>query len=149
MNIIIDSAFLLHQTHFVLSSMHKESANIKELYSTQKDIDDFLFKFITDMNKMVNYPRSIKRIIVCQESHSWRKDCNIDYKANRKKDDNDKEKWDTIYKVWNRTIDLLSDVARENGIFMSKLEQCEGDDLIHFWCQYFHKKNLPCLLPIL
>ena len=69
-------------------------------------------------------------IVICCDSHSWRKNVYPQYKANRKKDPNDVEGqkfWSMIFDTINELIDDL----RENFPYkMVRVDGAEADDII-------------------
>jgi len=77
----------------------------------------------------VKYPEDdFGKMVICCDSHSWRKDVYPQYKANRevtrKKDKTD---WDTLYNLLDET---LTDLARNFPYAVIKVEKAEADDII-------------------
>ena len=139
MNVIIDGNFLLFQTLNVIKYINNVKTN--DLFVNKKEIEDFKKKFITDLNKILEYPENVERVILCFDSHSWRKQKVLTYKSNRKKDDSEKDGWTRIYKVWDELILELTNSGSETGVFVSRVDQFEGDDLLYFWSKLFYKQN--------
>mgnify|MGYP001208834682 CR=1 FL=1 len=77
----------------------------------------------------VKYPEEdYGKMVICCDSHSWRKDVFPQYKASRTTNrEKDKTDWDTIYDLLDKT---LSDLARNFPYAVIKIEKAEADDII-------------------
>lgn len=145
MNVIIDGNFLLHQTMHVVQHIKKMSSN-EPLFTDDEDIINFKSKFIIDLNNILKYPEDTNKIILCFDSFSWRKEYVDTYKIGRKKTAEEKERWVKIYEIWTELTEELSLNSNKTGVFVSKLDKFEGDDLIHFWSDYFFRKGQNSLI---
>jgi len=140
MNILLDGSFLLHQTYHVLKSIR--AAQGKE-FSPADETDrlDFQKKYLMDLNKIRKIVDETGRFIICLDSYSWRKEYSAGYKASRKKDESVKEHWNNVYSMWDETIEKIRVAGYDQGIYTSKSEGLEADDLLYLWSDYFFKNG--------
>lgn len=109
----------------------KQAGKTKVL-SSQKDIDSFEKKLMVDFCSLMKQLNPIINdvVFVC-DSYSWRKDLLLqqEYKGNRKKDDIDKNGFNTVMSNFLETL-------RSAGVKVSQAERSEGDDLIFAWSDH-------------
>lgn len=75
-------------------------------------------------------------IIACDGRHSWRKDIEKEYKANRKafKDSFEDINWTDMY---NKFEILLNNIDKGTDWHKIKVDNCEADDIMAVGCRYF------------
>ena len=85
----------------------------------------------------------INDIVFIEDSHSWRKDLLLqqEYKGNRKKVQEDIDKNGFLTATGNFTETL-----KAIGIKVSKVDRCEGDDLIYAWSEYLFNEGKSSLI---
>ena len=115
-----------------------------KVLKTQRDKDDYEKKLMIDFSNIVKQMSPVVNdIVFIKDSHSWRKDMLLqqEYKGNRKKnqDNIDRDGFDEVINCFTETIKSL-------GIKVSKVEHCEGDDLIYAWSEVLFRNGKSSLI---
>lgn len=115
-----------------------------KVLKTQRDKDDYEKKLMIDFSNIVKQMSPVVNdIVFIKDSHSWRKDMLLqqEYKGNRKKnqDNIDRDGFDEVINCFTETIKSL-------GIKVSKVEHCEGDDLIYAWSEALFRNGKSSLI---
>lgn len=131
-NVIIDANFIFHKNLFIAKSF----ASKKGFFLSQKkDQEQLIRKVSADIIYTLKYIENYDRIIFCMDSHSWRKDFYLTYKAKRiKKSDID---WDSLYKI----MDDFSIILSQQNVIVTKIDGAEADDIMYLWSDYLKNKN--------
>lgn len=131
--LIVDGHNFYFRTLFTLTKSKGD-----KLLDTQEDQDVFEEKLISDWYYTIQkYKDFISDIVFAVDSRSWRKDLILsdEYKGTRTTDE--KVNFNNFYKVTDKFNSLLKD----NGIKVSKVDSCEGDDLVYGWSSYLKNNN--------
>lgn len=140
--ILIDWGFLMHQAIFSVEASMKRRLEMPDMFvapSTYVAMSSFI-----GCLKKIGYDTEVgdKIILTCDSRHSWRKEIEKSYKANRKED---REKhninWDEEYKKHD---ELLQKIEDNLPFFIIKLENCEADDIIAEAVRFF--KDNQCVI---
>jgi len=133
--ILVDWGFIMHQAIFSFEASMKRRLEMPDMFvppSTYVAMSSFI-----GCLKKIGYDTEVgdKVILTCDGRHSWRKEIEKSYKANRKED---REKhninWEEEYKKHD---ELLQKIEDNLPFFIIKLENCEADDIIAEAVRYF------------
>lgn len=126
-----------------LWSIFKQGGKEKIL-SSQKDIDSYEKKLMTDFCSVIKSVNSfVTDVVFVEDSHSWRKNLLLqqEYKGNRKKINENIEKNGFVEATTNFTETL-----RSIGVKVSIADGSEGDDLIYGWTSYLFDEGVSTLV---
>lgn len=108
--------------------------NRRDVLSSQNDRDIYEKKLMVDFcNTIKQMEPVINDIVFVEDSRSWRKDLLLqqEYKGNRRKyrENVNKDGFNTVTESFTRTLSALD-------VKVSRVESCEGDDLIFVWTDF-------------
>jgi 5'-3' exonuclease len=108
--------------------------NRRDVLSSQNDRDIYEKKLMVDFcNTIKQMEPVINDIVFVEDSRSWRKDLLLqqEYKGNRRRyrENVNKDGFNTVTESFTRTLSAL-------GVKVSRVESCEGDDLIFAWTDF-------------
>lgn len=108
--------------------------NGRDVLSSQNDRDIYEKKLMVDFcNTIKQMEPVINDIVFVEDSRSWRKDLLLqqEYKGNRRKyrENVNKDGFNTVTESFTRTLSALD-------VKVSRVESCEGDDLIFAWTDF-------------
>lgn len=122
--LVIDGNYFLFRTLYVLPKPKGD------ILGTKNDMQVYMRKLATDLSYQIRlFEGLIDNVVWTIDSRSWRKDFypEAEYKANRKPDKS--INWDNFSKV----TDEFKDILIRKGVFISKVDGAEGDDLMYAW----------------
>lgn len=99
----------------------------KSTYSTDKEIESFIWKMTTDLSYILRTFKPDKSIFAIDSPHPWRKEVlpgDDGYKNNRKKKDD--LNWEGIFKA----SEELKEIMKNHGFSFAEVVNAEGDDLM-------------------
>lgn len=124
-NLVFDINNMLFRSMFVLGGFQTNYS-----FDNQKEIDELMRKISTDTAFLVRLINP-SRVIFAKDDRSWRKKIEIEenegYKGTRKQ--NEFINWENVYRV----LDEFLDIAEENGMIVSRVDNAEADDLCALW----------------
>lgn len=139
LNLIIDFNYFLHRTLAVYHSSDTDNGLPK--LTTEEDMGFYARKVVIDLCAAIRKFHSVNlnTIILTIDSRSWRKNIHIEendgYKSNRVKAKT--VEWENLYKV----ADDLAEIFTQNGMFISRIKEAEGDDLMYLYSNRFLANN--------
>lgn len=139
--LVFDGTHHLHRTFFSakeIGSKMKNGAKMDFIKNPDKDHDVLRKKLLEDFVAIVSNFRNIySGVIYCVDSKSWRKsyESSVDYKGDREKDED--VDWDGVYNAHGGFLEDLSRI----GVVISKVDECEGDDLAYEWSRMFTEND--------
>ena len=106
----------------------------RDVLSSQNDRDIYEKKLMVDFcNTIKQMEPIINDIVFVEDSRSWRKDLLLqqEYKGNRRRyrENVNKDGFNTVTESFTRTLSALD-------VKVSRVESCEGDDLIFAWTDF-------------
>lgn len=137
MNILIDASGMFYRS---LYTTNYKIPKGKKLLETNESKGMFMRKLAMDFSSMLRDFETPKRIILCIDSTSWRKEIeivdNIGYKGGRqeKKEKNPVD-WQAFYDLTAEFLGILG----TKGYILSKRARAEADDLLYLWSRKLNK----------
>lgn len=135
-NLIIDGNGFMHKC----ISLH-DGISGKKMFFPEKEtkkVEKILYTtFLSEINKFKPF---IDKIVLVQDSRSWRYEFYEKYKGNRKvKEDIHWDNYVTVYTNFYKKLE-------SSGVILSKIDSAEGDDLIYSWVNKFKIENEPTVI---
>jgi len=136
--LIIDGHNFYFRTLFTL-----QQPKTHRLLDEQEEVDIFDEKLITDLYYTINkYKSFINDIVFVVDSKSWRKSLLLsdEYKGTRTTEEK------INFKNFYSSVEVFNELLKKNGIKVSKVDSCEGDDLVFGWSTYLNSINKPFII---
>jgi len=129
--IVLDGGYLMHKGIFAAMTMSQMSPQFLYL------------RMIAGLLRQVKYEYKKDLVIVAHDGQdSWRKEYNLEYKANRQKERESvksKEWWETTYKTFKDEIKRYDSNLPFHFITIDRIE---ADDIAAVACRYFCKAEV-------
>jgi len=133
-NVLIDFSYLFHKTLGIFTGYGKDKKEPGEVLEKLSEQKMFMRKIITDLCYGLSQIPDIKRVVICKDSKSWRKDFIIDRKGYK---ESRTEKEGTNWGCFYNLMEECGNHLEENGFIYSQIKGAEGDDLIWAWNRRF------------
>lgn len=130
MNLIFDGNYLFHVAFSVFSTYYR-GKDMSEVLQDKEAQQVLLRKCIIDLCHTVNRFTDIDRVIITIDSSSWRYNLYANYKYSLTKVRDD------YYKYFLQCLYMFEEFMRNKGFIVSRVDGCEGDDLIYIWSLYY------------
>lgn len=143
--ILVDWGFIMHQAIFSYNGamMRKQESPDSEMFVCPSTYTA-MSSLISCLKRIgYNSEEADKVVLCCDGRHSWRKEVEVSYKANRK-EDREKAQFIDWTKEYLMHDDLLIKIAENLPFFLIKLENCEADDIIAEAVRFF--KDNQCVI---
>lgn len=136
LNVVTDASGMFYRSLFTMGNYgaKKNEKLLDSIYSQGM----FIRKLATDFSATFRNIDDYSRIIICLDSHSWRKDVEIsvapgvegEYKGDREEKKQDSPiNWTMFYELCDKFAQLLG----QKGYIISKVPNAEADDLLYLW----------------
>lgn len=116
----------------------------KKVLTTEKEVDAFEKKLYIDFDNIIkSMGPVINDVVFIQDAKSWRKELLLEreYKANRKSQESAID-----FNGFNTAIANFTNILSRLNVKMSRIERCEGDDLIYAWTNYLSSKGVSSMI---
>lgn len=125
-NLIVDLSNLFFRSLFITGGYGPRSYS----FDSQSEVDQLMRKVSTDITYIIRKTNP-SRVIFTMDDSSWRKKIKIEenegYKGTREK--SERLNWDNIFS----TLTEFSEILKESGFIISRIQSAEADDLIALW----------------
>jgi 5'-3' exonuclease len=144
LNVVIDASGMFYRSLFTLGNYGAKKG--EKLLESKQSQGMFMRKLATDFSSIVRNIDNISRVIICLDSHSWRKNIKIEVSPGKEgeyKGDREEKKQDSPI-AWNIFYDLcekFANIMNEKGYIISKLQDAEADDLLFLWSRKFNREG--------
>lgn len=113
----------------------------KKLFDINKERTEFLRILASNFKFMyLPFRNVLNKLIVTQDSKSWRYSIYADYKGNRTLDDS--INWENYYIL---VKEFYTEIAK-SGVIFSQVKGSEGDDLIYKWSKHLNLIGENCVI---
>lgn len=135
LNLVIDASSIFYRSLFTIGAF----GSSEKLLESKESRGVFMRKLAVDFTTLVKSLDNYNRVVICQDSASWRKAVLISdggYKSDRKKDAS-AVNWNSFYDLTDSFVQILA----QKGYIISKINGAEADDLLFLWSKKFNAEN--------